>query len=319
MRITLLVCAALGSVLVRASAFAQDPTGTIEGAVADKTGSVIPAARVTAKNLATGFTREVAAADDGFYRLPLLPVGEYSLSVEAPKFAKLVQQPIQVTVSQTMRVDVQLDLQSVTETVTVPGRAQLVDSSTNALGRVVTGREILDLPLNGRNFTQLGLLQTGVAPLTAGVATAGGSLRQGQAYAVDRVHHRPGRQAAVRAELECERSASAVRAVPRRGSLCRRAGNPVSAQHRSESGSLRTRCDSSECRSPPYLCELFFRRRHVRLLDDRYALQYHELDVSGWPGERVASVHGRRRIQRVVLALRVERLLVVHEPFRGRS
>jgi hypothetical protein len=52
MRLTLLVCAALVSVLVRASAFAQDPTGAIEGAVADKTGSVIPAARVTAKNLA---------------------------------------------------------------------------------------------------------------------------------------------------------------------------------------------------------------------------------------------------------------------------
>ena len=62
---------------------------------------------------------------------------------------------------------------------------QLVDTSTNALGRVVTGRELVDLPLNGRNFTQLGLLQTGVAPLTAGVATAGGTLRQGQAYAVN--------------------------------------------------------------------------------------------------------------------------------------
>ena len=60
-----------------------------------------------------------------------------------------------------------------------------MDTTTNALGRVVTGRELVDLPLNGRNFTQLGLLQTGVAPLTAGVATAGGSLRQGQAYAVN--------------------------------------------------------------------------------------------------------------------------------------
>ena len=68
---------------------------------------------------------------------------------------------------------------------TVAGGAQLVDTSTNALGRVVTGRELVDLPLNGRNFTQLGLLQTGVAPLTAGVATAGGTLRQGQAYAVN--------------------------------------------------------------------------------------------------------------------------------------
>ena len=79
----------------------------------------------------------------------------------------------------------QLEVSSVTETVTVAGGAQLVETTSNALGRVVTGRELVDLPLNGRNFTQLGLLQTGVAPLTAGVATAGGSLRQGQAYAVN--------------------------------------------------------------------------------------------------------------------------------------
>ena len=72
-----------------------------------------------------------------------------------------------------------------TETVKVEGDAPLVETSSNALGRVITGRELVDLPLNGRNFTQLGLLQTGVAPLTAGVAAAGGSLRQGQAYAVN--------------------------------------------------------------------------------------------------------------------------------------
>ena len=96
-----------------------------------------------------------------------------------------MREPIQVNVSQMVRVNVQLELPSLAETVTVSGGAQLVDTSTNALGRVVTGRELVDLPLNGRNFTQLGLLQTGVAPLTAGVATAGGSLRQGQAYAVN--------------------------------------------------------------------------------------------------------------------------------------
>ena len=87
--------------------------------------------------------------------------------------------------SQTVRVNAQLEVRSVTETVTVAGGAQLVETAGNALGRVVTGRELVDLPLNGRNFTQLGLLQTGVAPLTAGVVTAGGSLRQGQAYAVN--------------------------------------------------------------------------------------------------------------------------------------
>jgi hypothetical protein len=88
-------------------------------------------------------------------------------------------------VGQAVRVNAQLELPSLAETVTVSGGAQLVDTASNALGRVVTGRELVDLPLNGRNFTQLGLLQTGVAPLTAGVVMAGGSLRQGQAYAVN--------------------------------------------------------------------------------------------------------------------------------------
>jgi hypothetical protein len=128
---------------------------------------------------------EVLTPPSGLFRLPLLPTGQYSLTVEAAKFAKYVQQPIQVNVSQTVRVDVQLELASVQETVNVTADASLLDSSTNTLGKVVSGREVLDLPLNGRNFTQLGLLQTGVAPLTAGVLTGGGTLRQGQAYTVN--------------------------------------------------------------------------------------------------------------------------------------
>ena len=167
------------------SVAAQDPTGTIEGTVIDATMSVVPGARVTARQADTRFTREAVAGADGFFRLSLLPVGEYSVTVEAPKFSTAVQERVPVTVSQTVRLSVQLELSSVTDVVTVSGGVQLVDTSTNALGRVITGRELVDLPLNGRNFTQLGLLQTGVAPLTAGVATAGGSLRQGQAYAVN--------------------------------------------------------------------------------------------------------------------------------------
>ena len=163
----------------------QDPRGAIEGEIADKTGGGIALARVSARNLDTGLAMEVLTPASGLFRLPLLPIGQYSLTVEAAKFAGYVQQPIQVNVSQTLRVDVQLQLASVQETVNVTGDASLLDSSTNTLGKVVSGREVLDLPLNGRNFTQLGLLQTGVAPLTAGVLTGGGTLRQGQAYTVN--------------------------------------------------------------------------------------------------------------------------------------
>ena len=164
---------------------AQDPSGAIEGAVTDPSGAVVPAARVTVRNAGTGLARETVSGPDGFYRVLALPVGAYVLGVESAKFAKFEQQPIQVNVNQTVRVDVKLATASVSESVTVSGHVQLVDASSTSLGRVVTGREIVDLPLNGRNFTQLGLLQAGVAPLTAGVATAGGSLRQGQAYAVN--------------------------------------------------------------------------------------------------------------------------------------
>jgi hypothetical protein len=69
--------------------------------------------------------------------------------------------------------------------VLVNGTTLAVDTSTNTLGNVVRSHEILDLPMNGRNFAQLGLLQTGLAPLTSGVITEGGSLRQGQSYAVN--------------------------------------------------------------------------------------------------------------------------------------
>ncbi len=171
--------------LAASAASAQDPTGAIEGAITDNTSGVLAGAQVAVRNLDTGFSRETVAGADGFFRLTALPVGPYRVTAGAPQFATQVLEPIQVNVSQTVRVDVQLQLPAVTETVTVNSGFKLVDTSTNALGRVVTGREILDLPLNGRNFTQLGLLQTGVAPLTAGVSTAGGSLRQGQAYAVN--------------------------------------------------------------------------------------------------------------------------------------
>ena len=69
--------------------------------------------------------------------------------------------------------------------VNVDASAMLIESGSNGIGNTVTGRELVDLPLNGRTFTQLGLLQPGVAPMTAGLAEAGGSLRGGQAYAVN--------------------------------------------------------------------------------------------------------------------------------------
>ena len=185
MRSRLFVVAIVWILAVPHAARAQDPTGAIEGVISDATGAPLARARVVVNNPGTGITRETETAADGFYRILLLPVGRYTITMQAPGFTTLVRDAIDVNVSQSVRVNARLEVSAVSETVKVSGGAQLVDTATNVLGRVITGRELVDLPLNGRNFTQLGLLETGVAPLPAGVATAGGSLRQGQAYAVN--------------------------------------------------------------------------------------------------------------------------------------
>jgi hypothetical protein len=130
-------------------------------------------------------SREIEAAANGLFRFGQIPVGRYSITVSAEHFSTIVQQPITLNISQSVRLQFALEVSAVTSTVTVESDASLVDTSTNALGAVVTGHEILELPLNGRNFTQLGLLQSGVAPLTPAMAKFGGSLRANQAYAVN--------------------------------------------------------------------------------------------------------------------------------------
>ena len=157
----------------------------MEGSVVDRNGGSVPGATVTATDLETSLVKTLSTSNDGLYRFMLLPIGKYSLKVNAPHFAGFVQEPITINVSETVRVNVVLQIEGVAETVTVTSDAGLVDTSTDTLGKVVQGNEIVDLPLNGRNFTQLGLLQTGVAPLTAGVLKLGGSLRADQAYTVN--------------------------------------------------------------------------------------------------------------------------------------
>jgi len=166
-------------------AYGQDAVGSLEGHVFDKSGAVVNGANVTLKNLATNATRTQVSDGEGLYRFVQLGVGVYSLSADAPGFAHFSQAPIEITVSQTSRIDVSLALGSVSQSIVINDAPPTIDTTTNTLGKVVDSKEVLDLPLNGRNFAQLGLLQTGVAPISSGVLTEGGSLRQGQSYAVN--------------------------------------------------------------------------------------------------------------------------------------
>jgi len=164
---------------------AQDPDGAIEGLITDQSESRLAGSHVTARNLETGFSKVALTGPNGYFRISLLPVGRYSITVEMPNFAALRREPITVQVSETARVELRMEVAAMQSTVTVTAEAPPVDTATNTLGAIVTGREITELPLNGRNFTQLGLLQSGAAGLTEGLIQAGGPLRQGETYAVN--------------------------------------------------------------------------------------------------------------------------------------
>src|ERR1700677_2024484 len=163
----------------------QQITGSIRGTVLDPSGAIVQAASVTAKQIETGLTRVALTDRQGEYVLVELPIGHYQLEVQAKGFQKYLQQGISLDVNETATVGIHLTLGSETQQVEVSANAALVQSTVSSLGQTVMEREILDLPLDGRNFSQLGLLQPGVVPLTPGLLEAGGPARQNQAYAVD--------------------------------------------------------------------------------------------------------------------------------------
>jgi outer membrane receptor protein involved in Fe transport len=173
------------SVFACLSLSAQQITGNIRGTVTDPTGAVIRSATVTAQQAETGLSRSAISDRNGNYVLLELPVGHYHLQVAASGFQEYVQYGITLNVNETASVSPHLAVGSEKEQVLVSADADLIEPTVTSMGKVVEQRELEELPLNGRNFSQLGLLQPGVVPLTPGIAEAGGSLRNGQAYAVN--------------------------------------------------------------------------------------------------------------------------------------
>ena len=163
---------------------AQEITGSMRGTVTDPSGARVTHAQISAIQLETGLTRRTQSDNQGDYVLLLLPVGHYRVEATARGFKTYIQEGISLSVNQVAVVALPLTVGAAQQTVEVQADATLVET-TNDLGETVHEREILDLPLNGRNFSQLGLLLPGTAPLTQGLQIAGGSLRAGQSYAVN--------------------------------------------------------------------------------------------------------------------------------------
>lgn len=178
-----LVC--LAFILTGANLTAQQITGSIRGSVTDPSGAVVDGATVSATQTETGLTRSTTTDHSGAYILLELPVGHYQLQVEGKNFRRYIQQGITLNVNETATVSPRLTVGAESEKVEVNADAELIQNTVSSLGTVVSQREVLDLPLDGRHFSALGTLQPGVVPLTPGLKEAGGSLRASQSYAVN--------------------------------------------------------------------------------------------------------------------------------------
>ncbi len=143
-------------------ALAQLDQGQVAGTVSDPSRQVIVAANVTAVSAQTGrrLTAQTSAAGD--YVIPNLPVGLYSVEVEAPGFRKFIRATVKVDAASRSRVDAQLTLGAATEIVNVTDEAAPIQDSSAQLGRVVEAKQISDLALNGRNPLNLALIKAGV-------------------------------------------------------------------------------------------------------------------------------------------------------------
>ena len=164
---------------------AQEATARVRGTVTDGSGAVVSGVQVTAIQTETGLQRSTISDGQGAYVLLALPIGHYRLEAQASGFKKYVQGGISLDVNEMATVAIKLALGVATQSVEVTADAPVIESTSTNLGQTVGEREVLDLPLNGRHFTQLGLLQPGVVPVTPGLLQAGGTLREGQAYAVN--------------------------------------------------------------------------------------------------------------------------------------
>jgi len=156
------------------SLFAQS-LGTIQGVVTDNTGAVIPGAEIKVTNLDTGVQHTASSNEVGFYVVPALNPGRYKIECTSPGMAASQYPEVVLEVAQTMRMDFELSVGTVTEVVEVSAAAQLLQSEKTDVGQVIEGKRILEMPLNGRNYLQLARLTAGVLPASRNGARGEGA------------------------------------------------------------------------------------------------------------------------------------------------
>jgi hypothetical protein len=157
-----------------ATAIGQLTTGTITGNVTDQSGAAVPGATVTLKHTETGLSRTAITGETGKYEAFSLPTGTYEISASLAGFRTTMHSGITLAVGQNAVVDFALQVGQVSEAVTVTGDVTQVETTTATVSNLVDERKVEDLPLNGRDLTQLSFLQPGVIKSPAGAGAFSG-------------------------------------------------------------------------------------------------------------------------------------------------
>lgn len=144
------------------AALAQSGGSSLTGTVTDEGGGALPGVTVTAANTATGFSRSTVTGADGSYHFPSLPAGTYSVTADLSGFASVTTQNVELNVASERTLNVALKQAAVKEQITVTAAAPLIET-TPAIGTVISQREMQNLPLNGRQFANLGSLAPGTS------------------------------------------------------------------------------------------------------------------------------------------------------------
>jgi hypothetical protein len=164
---------------------AQVVGATLNGTVTDSSGGAISGAKISCKELATGVVRDVAADAAGFYTIPNLAPGSYTLTVSADGFSTAIRSDFTLTVGESRELNITLQVGQVSQKVEVTGEAPAVETTSSAISAVVAPQTIVELPLNGRSWTDLTELQRGVSVITTTSSDveagegAGGSCNRG--------------------------------------------------------------------------------------------------------------------------------------------
>jgi hypothetical protein len=151
--------------------FAQS-VSQISGTVKDASGSAIPGAQITVTQTDTGVTRTAESDSNGIYSLPSLPLGPYRMEVKKEGFATSVQSGIVLQVDTAPTIDPVLKVGALSESVQVEAAAAMVETHSTGVGQVVNGQQVLELPLNGREITQLITLAGGANTVQYGYGQA---------------------------------------------------------------------------------------------------------------------------------------------------